>query len=126
MSRHPQGLETLILDRKADRSYDELSRACGGNPTGKRLHQITSAGIKNFPDPETIKGLARGLNVTTVDVLLSIARSLDIPVGEPDGALVLQGAGNLPHTAQEALINLSHEFQDMYAHVPEDQKATAL
>jgi len=123
-TRHPQGLETLILDRKGTRSYDELSRACGGNPTAKRLHQLVARPMKAFPDPETIKGLSRGLNSSTTDVLLAAARSLDIPVGEyGSGALVLEGAGQLPTSAQEAIITLAQELQSMFSQIPAEHEA---
>lgn len=118
-TRHPQGLETLILDRKGTRSYDELSRACGGTPTAKRLHQLVTRPMKAFPDPDTIKGLSRGLKASNTDVLLAAARSLDIPVGEYGaGALVLEGAGQLPVSAQEAIITLSEELQNLFEQVP--------
>lgn len=125
-TRHPQGLETLILNRKGTRSYDDLSRACGGAPTSKRLHQLVTRPMKNFPDPDTIKGLARGLNASTTEVLLAAARSLDIPVGDYGaGALVLEGAGRLPVTAQEAIVTLSQELQSMFEQIPQTQETAS-
>ena len=70
------GIERLILDRKGDRTYDRLSRDCGGVPSDKRLHQMATRPIRNFPDPDTIQGLARGLNVSALSVLVAIANSL--------------------------------------------------
>lgn len=105
------GLEALILNHKGDRSFDDLSRACGGSPTGKRLHQMVSRPMKNFPDPDTIKNLARGLNVSPTEIVLATARSLGIRVGPTDDtALVLHEAGTLPLDRQQLLISVSRAF----------------
>lgn len=105
------GLEALILNHKGDRSFDDLSRACGGSPTGKRLHQMVTRPMKNFPDPETIKNLARGLNVPATDVVLATARSLGIRVAPTDdSALVLQEAGTLPRDRQQLLVDVARAF----------------
>ena len=102
------GLESLILNHKGDRSFDDLSRACGGSPTGKRLHQIVSRPMKNFPDPETIKNIARGLNLPATEILLAAARSLGIRVAPSDEtSLTLQEAGLLPRAQQQLLIEIS-------------------
>lgn len=120
------GLRELILNRKGTRSFDDLSKACGGSPTGKRLHQLVSRPMKNFPDPDTIKGLARGLNVSQTEVLLAAARSLGLRVTEADDTvLVLQEAGTLPQDRQELLMSISraliegNEAQQRAAHQEE-------
>lgn len=110
-TRTEGGLEALILNHKGDRSFDELSRACGGSPTGKRLHQMVSRPMKNFPDPDTIKNLARGLNVSPTEIVLATARSLGIRVSPTDDtALVLQEAGTLPIERQQLLISVARAF----------------
>ena len=102
------GLEALILNHKGDRSFDDLSRACGGSPTGKRLHQMVTRPMRNFPDPDTIKNLARGLNVPATDIVLATARSLGIRVAPTDDtALVLQEAGTLPRERQQLLVDIA-------------------
>ena len=73
-------LRDLIAGTKGERSYETLSRDCGGTPTAKRLHQLATAEPKNFPDPPTIQGLARGLGVTVTEVVLASARSLGLAV----------------------------------------------
>lgn len=112
-TRHPQGIETLILNHKGDRSYDKMARDCGGIPTAKRLHQMVSRPIRNFPDPDTIKGLARGLQVPASEVVAAIARTLGIDMGEEPTALVLPGAKTLPQSSQDLLMNMSTEMQEL-------------
>lgn len=73
-------LQDLIVDQKAGRSYEQLSKDCGGTPTAGRLQQIATTTLKSFPDPETIAGLARGLRVSSRAVLLAAAESLGLDV----------------------------------------------
>jgi hypothetical protein len=97
-------LADLILTRKGSRSYERLSKDCGGNPTANRLQQLATKGLNEFPTPDTIRGMSRGLGATVTDVTMACARSLDLNVrsGDPD-ALVLNGAGALPLEAQEVI-----------------------
>lgn len=88
-------LQHLLAQRKGTRSYERLSRDCGGNPGAKRLQQLGTQPIKNFPDPPTVEGLARGLGVTRTEVVLACARSLGVAV-EHDDALSLDTAGLTP------------------------------
>lgn len=113
MAHHPQGLENLILNNKGKRTYAELSRDCGGFPSDKRLHQMVSRPNKNFPDPETIKGLARGLRVPAAEVITATARSLGIEVGEDSADLVIPGARELPQSSQELLLGMAHEMLEL-------------
>lgn len=83
-------LATLVLDHKGDRSYERLSRDCGGEPTGKRLQQIATNPIKTFPDAETIQGVAQGLGVSVTDVVLASARSLGLQVRTDPGPAAVQ------------------------------------
>src|SRR5207342_1046026 len=53
-----------------------------GVPTSGRWHQLATGPIKNFPDPETIYGIARALRVTVTEVVMAAARSLGIEVRE--------------------------------------------
>lgn len=115
--RVPGGIQQLILDRIEGRSYEALSRDCGGQPGNSAIWKIMNKQIKNFPDPETIQALARGLNVPARSVLLAYGRSLGLEVGDdgvPD-ALVLVGAQNLPKEAQDTLITMSRTLLNAYA-----------
>lgn len=107
-----KALRRLISERRGDRNNNELSRDCGGIPTQSRLQQIANNAIKTFPDPDTIRGLARGLNVTVEQVIAACAADLSLPMGTPDdSALVLGGARYLPESSQQLLVNLSRELQ---------------
>lgn len=126
----PGGIERLILDRKGARSYERLSRDCGGVPSDKRLHQMVTRPIKSFPDPPTIQGLAQGLNVSVMQVLAALAKSLGINVtstDDPDSLLIV-GAGRLPQSAQDLLLSMAREMlylQDESDHSEDEEKAPA-
>lgn len=107
-----KALRHLIAARRGDRNNNELSRDCGGIPTQSRLQQLANNAIKTFPDPDTIRGLARGLNVTVEQVVSACAADLNLPMGSPDdSSLVLGGARYLPESSQQILVNLSREMQ---------------
>lgn len=109
----PEGkaLRALIASRRGDRNNLELSRDCGGIPTQSRLQQMTAKPIKVFPDPDTLRGLARGLNVTVEQVVSACAADLDLPMGTPDeSALIIGGGRALPESSQQILISLSREM----------------
>jgi len=105
-------LRTLIRNLRGERNNVELSRDCGGIPTQSRLQQISTSPIKLFPDPDTIRGLARGLNVSVSEVIGACAKDLGLNVGGPDeSALLLSGARELPESSQQVIITLSREMQ---------------
>jgi len=109
-----QTIHRLILDRKGDRSYERLSRDCGGVPTPNRAQGMATKPMKSFPDVETMRGLSRGLNVSVTEVLMACASSLGLDVTTTDpaqNALVLHGAGRLPVPAQDALVETSRQMQ---------------
>lgn len=105
-------LAGLIAGAKGDRSYDQISRACGGKPTPERLHQLATSPIKNFPGPDTIAALARGLDRSVTDVVAAASRSLglDVHLGDDHKALTLATAGVLPVAAQEALREVARQM----------------
>ncbi|WP_024817050.1 hypothetical protein [Arthrobacter sp. 31Y] len=107
----PNSLASLITRRRGARTYVELSRDCGGKPTHKALQQMVTRKLKNFPDPDTIRGLARGLNVLESDVVDVCAREVGLRVGvELEDGLVLAHARRLPASAQDALASMSREL----------------
>lgn len=81
-------LAELISSQKGDRSYDQLERDCGGRPSSKRLQQIVTGQLKAFPDPDSIRSLARGLRVSEAAVVLAAAESLGLDVRRALPALV--------------------------------------
>ncbi|UOD80305.1 hypothetical protein [Paenarthrobacter ureafaciens] len=107
----PNSLSSLITRRRGARTYVELSKDCGGKPTHKALQQMVTRRLKNFPDPDTIRGLARGLNVLESDVVEVCAREVGLRVGvEIEDSLVLAHARRLPASAQDALTAMSREL----------------
>jgi len=106
-------LATLLADAKAAAglSYEALSAACGGTPSNKRLHQLINGPLKNFPDPSTIRALAKGTGASVKEIVLAAARSLDlaVPDSDPD-SLHVEGANELPESAQTAFVALGHEL----------------
>lgn len=103
-------LQELIGLRKGDRSYEQLSKACGGLPTAKRLHQLATAPIKNFPDPDTIRGLSKGLAVTESTVVLASAASLGLDVHTPTmwAALLPAGTELIPDHMRDGILSVVH------------------
>lgn len=79
-------LQELVAACKGDRSYDDLETAGGGSPTSKRWQQIATKVDKNFPDPPTIRAMARALSVTETTVVLAAARSLGLTVPLADAS----------------------------------------
>lgn len=108
----PQGIQALILNKKRDRSMEALSKACGGNPTRTNLQRLASEPVKGFPrDVEIIRGLARGLGVRVIDVILAFAISLQLPVSLDDSAsLTLEGAGRLPDASKDLLRSMADQM----------------
>lgn len=105
-------LQELISLRKGDRSYEQLSKACGGNPGGPRIHQLATTRIKGFPDPPTIRGLAKGLGVTEMTVVLACAESVGLDIHMPGGdgwaALLPAGTTKIPGYFRDALLTVVH------------------
>lgn len=98
-------LGELIRRNKGDRSYDTLARDCGNRPTSQRIQQIASSRrLTNFPDPESIRGLAKGLGVTEAAVVHAAAISVGLRVEEPASRL----ASLIPVDADRT----SDRFQD--------------
>lgn len=105
-------LAEVIADRKGDRSYDRLAADCGGTPSAGRLHQMATKPLKNFPDPDSIRGMASGLGVTVTEVVMASARSLDLNVytGNDPNAVTIGGAGTLPASSREVLATVAREL----------------
>lgn len=118
-----QRLQTLITIRKGDRSYERLSRDCGGKPTRNAIQKIVKTEMRAFPDKETIQGLCRGLPATIEEVLNASAISMGLidRAKESDG-LVLNGAGRLPARTQSVLVALSDELQRVHIQPTQDKE----
>ena len=110
----PPNLAQLILAKKGDRSYAKLARDCGGAPTDRRLNSLVLRPMNQFPDIDTMRGLAIGLRVDVSEVVLAAARSLGLQIAESNpGSLIVPGAGHLPGSAQETLISMAAELMKL-------------
>lgn len=101
-------LQELIGLRKGDRSYEQVSKACGGTPSRQRLQLLATEPIKNFPDPDTIRGLSRGLGVTESTVVLASAASLGLDVHTPTmwAALLPAGTELIPDHMRDGILSV--------------------
>jgi hypothetical protein len=109
---HGRSLQALILDKKGDRSYERVSRDCGGTPTRNALQKLATSPTKAFPDKVTLLGLQRGLPASIDELLSACAVSMGLLDDSRNSSnLVIRGAGELPTSSQQLLISLSTEMQ---------------
>lgn len=82
-------LQTLIIERKGRRSYEDLARAAGGNPTAARLQQIATnpAPMRSFPSLDTLRALHRALRVPLRTVVEAAAESCGLDISGPRSRL---------------------------------------
>jgi hypothetical protein len=115
------GIQNLILNKKGDRSYERLARDCGNDIKSRALHRAATKPALGFADPDTIKGLSRGLNVPVADVIRAYAVSLGLPMADDEkGVLRVVGGADLPETSQNLIVSLARELHDAW-----QPKATA-
>ncbi|MFJ2618204.1 hypothetical protein [Glutamicibacter sp. NPDC087344] len=125
-ARHSGGEKSL--------SYAALSKLCGGKPTAARLQQYVTDSLKNFPDPESIRNLAKGTGVSTREIILASARSLGLNIeSDPMDLIFIDGISTLPKTAADSLrsigrelVNLSRKADHAEAMEPKDTTRTKL
>lgn len=120
-----RGIQNLIVRHKRDRSYERMAAVTNHSLSSKRLQQMATQPIRNFPDPASIDDLAEILGTTKTEVLLACAVSLGIDVRSGDADdLVLPGAGRLPESSQDLLLSMSVEMQELHeATCAQDQGA---
>lgn len=97
----------LLIERKGERSYARLAEDCGGVPAGRRLQQMATRPLRNFPDPDTIRAIARGLQVSVTDVVLASARSLGLDVGAGTAGLFVPDGEKLTAQGQDAVLRVA-------------------
>lgn len=108
------GIQQLVANKKGDRSFARLSADCGGRPTGPALQKLTSSPLKSFPDPDTIRGLSRGLNLPIRQIVEACARSVGLDISaESDDVLPIVGGRRLPESSQQLLISMAREMLTM-------------
>lgn len=81
-------LSELIETHRGGRTYADLARDAGGAPSGERFRQLLNQPMKNFPDPPSVKGLAKALKVPRSVVILAAAQSLGLDVDRPGARIV--------------------------------------
>lgn len=95
-------------------SYVELAKACGGKPTAARLQQYVTGALKNFPDPESILGLAKGTQYSPKEIILASARSLGLNIeSDPEDLIFISGISTLPPSASESLMSIGRELVNL-------------
>lgn len=103
-------LAQLIAAQKDGRTYAQLAKDCGGAPSDKRLQQLAKYPIKEFPDPGTLRALARGLRVGERVVVLAVAETLNLNV-QTEGRLIdhlPSGTDRIAPDQVDALVRLVH------------------
>lgn len=105
-------LADLINLRKGKRSYADLSRDAGGYPTRNRFQQLATVPDQSrFPDPETLRGVARTLAAPMSEVVLAAARTVGLPVPPADpNILVIAGVGDLPQEARDLILDMARDM----------------
>ena len=76
-------LAQLITERKREMgwSYRKLAAQSGGVITWSRWQQLaTGVRVVEFPEPETLMAIARGLDVDVTLVVMAAAKSIGLPV----------------------------------------------
>lgn len=110
------GLRDLILVMKGDRTYAGLEKASGGVVKAQRWNQIANGiRVTLFPEPRTIKAMARALNVGEEVVLLAFAREIGLDVGRHRNRfadLLPPGVSKLSEKKQAAILSVIHAMTE--------------
>lgn len=100
-------------------SYERLSKACGGSPAAARLHQMENKPLKSFPDPDTIRSLARGTGFSVTEIIFAAARSLGLPVAIEDPDVIrVHGISAAPERVVSLIQELGREVAQLAAAAP--------
>lgn len=104
-------LARLILENAGGRGNTEISRDCGGVPTQSRIWQMLNKGYTKFPGVDVIKGLSRGLNISTSRIVQACAEDLGIPMGrDDDSTLTIAGGGELDEESKRAIVTIARNM----------------
>lgn len=101
-----RGLLWILQGHRAKKTAAEISADCGGVPSLTRVKQLSTKKLISFPGVDVIQGLARGLGMSNLDVVIAIARDIGLTGQEASDTLIINGAGHLPVQAHIALQNL--------------------
>jgi DNA-binding XRE family transcriptional regulator len=106
------GLQYLIQDNKGDLSLPQLANRCNLNPLsgGRTLHKLMTGHITEFPKPETLTALSRGLRIPVMEVIRAAAISVGIDAGAAGDDLVIPGGAKLRPKSREAVLAVAEEL----------------
>lgn len=107
-----KNIADLITELRGTRTYKELSEDCGGLPSTARISSMVKNPMNSFPSPETIRGLAKGLGVTELDIVTSCGVSMTLwdddnthmPISLP------HGAEKLTRSQKNVIVSVVREF----------------
>ena len=105
-------LQEVIRSRMDERgwSYADLARRTGDEITRSRLRQFgTGLRLKEWPDVNTLKLLARALQINETTIVLSTAKSLDFDIshrGPSLAHLLPTGTDRLTDAMRDAILNI--------------------
>lgn len=117
-------LARLILENAGGRGNTELSRDCGGVPTQSRIWQMLNNGYTQFPGVDVIRGLSRGLNISTSRIVQACAEDLGIPMGRDDeSTLTIAGGGELDEESKRAIVTIARNMLTLQEQVRKNTPA---
>lgn len=104
----------LILRLKGERTYEQLSKDCGGQPSQGRIQQMTTKHQTGFPSVESIRGLAKGLGVKPAVILAALGKDFELLT---DGDLstnsnlpLPEGSESLTSSQHSAVVSMVREL----------------
>lgn len=104
-----QSLGQLIT--ASGKTNAELARLGNGAPGPMQWARMRDGQLSGFPTPDTIRTLARVLNVPVREVVLACARSCGLPVGGASTLdLVVADGKLLPTSTQEAILTIARDM----------------
>ena len=123
-------LPDLIRAQKTvtGRTWDQLADRTGGAVSAKRLQQIALSGIKEFPEPDTIRALAVAFDVTERDIVDAVMESVGLPVHRGPSSTLLtllsgvRGTEDLTDAEARAIVGM---VRASVAHARSDQPPAA-
>lgn len=86
--RRHVNLQELIAMARGDRSYGQLAAADPDSPKRQRWQQLAAGTLAGFPDPGTIRAVARVLRLSERRVVLACAESVGLDVDQPGQRLI--------------------------------------
>lgn len=80
-------LQELIAQRKGGRSFSKLSEDAGNVPSASRFHQLSTE-VGDFPNRETIEGIAQALRLPVRAIVVATMASFGWDTGPQHAELM--------------------------------------